>query len=109
MRQRKKDIFAPSSVENARDPAVRIPALFASPGGKNLSFCVQSSFERAIFRSDKIKTAGNTGYVFPAVFVKYGRKKGHSKPVVSSCESAQAAAFAFHLIPRRGSGRRGGR
>jgi hypothetical protein len=28
---------------------------------------VQSSFARAIFRLGKIRTAGNTGYVFPAV------------------------------------------
>jgi hypothetical protein len=59
MRQRKKDIIAPSSVENARDPAVRIPALFASPGGENLSFCVHGSFERAIYRSGKKENPGN--------------------------------------------------
>jgi hypothetical protein len=99
MRQRKKDIIAPSSVENARDPAVRIPALFASPGGKNLSFCVQSSFERAIFRSEKIKTAGNTGYVFPAVFVKYGRKRAVQN-LSSPCVRAPKRSLAFFVFSR---------
>jgi hypothetical protein len=96
MRQRKKDIFAPCGVEKARDPAVRTPALFALPGGKDLSFCVQGSFERAVFRSGKIKTAGNTGYVFPAVFLKYGRKRA-AQDLSSPCARAPKV-MPFHFL-----------
>ncbi|MBR5114932.1 MAG: hypothetical protein IK101_06515, partial [Oscillospiraceae bacterium] len=71
----KKDLFASDFVARTRNTKASIPAPFASSDTKISLFAVQSSFARAIFRLGKIKTAGNTGYVFPAVFVKFGRKR----------------------------------
>ncbi|MBR5113658.1 MAG: hypothetical protein IK101_00005, partial [Oscillospiraceae bacterium] len=79
----KKDLFASDFVARTRNTKASIPAPFASSDTKISLFAVQSSFARAIFRLGKIRTAGNTGYVFPAVLYEVWAEKSLAKPALS--------------------------